>query len=188
MFGSRTPLRPIDKLAALGVGADVLIRLDCQPTGVAAVAYRARDTSSDPLTRSSEVGAADPSAPLSAKVTRAESTDEFGFDWIELACDARDSADLVAELLVTAELIADLGDPLCALMSFRGPAGRLFAIVFRFDAGTFYPFIPEVEPTSGAPARDNLAELRLRDALESALPMERDLTRWGALWDAPGLR
>ena len=35
--------------------------------------------------------------------------------------------------------------------------------------------------------RDNLLELQVRDVLSQELPMEQDLTRWLAVWDAPGL-
>ncbi len=40
---------------------------------------------------------------------------------------------------------------------------------------------------NGRTGRDNLLELSVRDQLRHELPMEEDLQRWLALWDAPGL-
>jgi hypothetical protein len=56
--------------------------------------------------------------------------------------------------------------------------------VYLFKAGTFYPFAP----LPGADQqRDNVLELQVRDLLQGELPMEKDLSRWFAVWDAPGL-
>ena len=37
-----------------------------------------------------------------------------------------------------------------------------------------------------AQTRDNLLEISVRDQLQGELPMETDLSRWFALWGAPG--
>ncbi len=170
-----------DGLAALACGVQRLHSSGCVGTGSAALAYRAAEDAAP---------ASLASVALPASVSYRHVTDEFGFSWVELTSGSDD--DLVPALVAVAAAVADpdagAGDPLCALMGWRGPAGRLFAIVFRFDTGTFYPFVPELDADADTRQRDNLTELRLRDLLDWTLPMERDLRLWGALWDAPGLR
>ena len=79
----------------------------------------------------------------------------------------------------------------------RGFGGQLLAAAFRFDGGeqpvywiygfktgTFWPFVPTGEKQE----RDNARELQLKAQLEKELPVEQDLTKWFALFDAPMLR
>ena len=61
-------------------------------------------------------------------------------------------------------------------------AGRASGLVYLYKQGTFYPFAP-----TGGQQRDNLLELQVRDALAGELPIEQDLSRWLAVWGAPGL-
>ena len=76
----------------------------------------------------------------------------------------------------------------------RGFGGQLLAAAFRFDGGgkpvywiygfktgTFWPFVPTGEKQQ----RDNARELELKAKLEKELPVEPDLSRWLALYDAP---
>ena len=114
-----------------------------------------------------------------SKISRTE--DEFGFTWIVVEDD--DLEDLVATVhLVASELEA------------RGFGGQLLAAAFRFDGdehpvyfiygfkrGAFWPFVPTGEDKG----RDNAKELELKAKLEHELPIEQDLTRWLALFDAP---
>jgi hypothetical protein len=114
-----------------------------------------------------------------SKVSRTE--DGFGFNWIVVEDD--DFEDLVATIhLVASELQA------------RGFGQQLLAAVFRFDGyehpvyfvygfkrGAFWPFVPTGEDKG----RDNAKELELKAKLEQELPIEQDLTRWLALFDAP---
>jgi hypothetical protein len=108
-------------------------------------------------------------------------TDEFGFEWLIL--EDEDLEDLVAAVhLVGSELQA------------RGFGSQLLAAVFRFDGydhpvyfiygykrGAWWPFVPTGENKE----RDNAKELELKAKLEHELPIESDLTRWLALFDAP---
>ena len=114
-----------------------------------------------------------------SRVTRRE--DEFGFEWILL--EDRDFEDLVATVhLVASELQS------------RGFGGQLLAALFRFDGyehpvyfvygykrGAFWPFVP----TGQDKERANAKELELKAKLEGELPIEQDLSRWLALFDAP---
>ena len=57
-------------------------------------------------------------------------------------------------------------------------------MVYLFKQGTFYPFVPAA---NGTQTRDNMVELRIRDELRSDLSIEPELSRWFAVWGAPGL-
>ena len=76
----------------------------------------------------------------------------------------------------------------------RGFGGQLLAAAFRFQGdehpvywiygfktGTFWPFVP----TGKGQERDNARELELKAKLEPELPVEQDLSKWLALFDAP---
>ena len=107
-------------------------------------------------------------------------SDEFGYEWVVL--EDEDFEDLVTAVhLVGSELKA------------RGFGSRLLAAIFRFEGkdgpvhwiygykrGAFWPFVPR-----GEKERDNAEELELKAKLERELPIEQDLSRWFALFDAP---
>ena len=112
-------------------------------------------------------------------------TDTFGFEWIIVR--DPDLEDQVAGVhAIASELEA------------RGFGGQLLAAPFRFDGGpwggdepvywiygfktgTWWPFIPTGEKQE----RDNSRELELKAKLEHELPVEPDLSKWLALYDAP---
>ena len=108
-------------------------------------------------------------------------SDEYGFQWIIV--EDPDFEDLVTTVhLVGSELKA------------RGFGPQLLASVFRFDGGehsvywiygykrgAFWPFVP----TGKDQERDNARELELQAKLEKELPIEKDLSRWLALFGAP---
>jgi hypothetical protein len=107
-------------------------------------------------------------------------SDEFGFDWIVV----RDPD--LEDLVTTAHTLA-------AELTAQGFGEQLLAAVFKFDGGdhpvywiygfkrgAFWPFVP-----TGKDERDNATELELKAKLEQELPIEQDLTRWLALFDAP---
>ena len=71
---------------------------------------------------------------------------------------------------------------LCSVVPFVDVSGRRVGLVYLYKQGTFYAFAPTDSQT-----RDNLLEISVRDQLKAELPMETDLSRWFALWGAPGL-
>lgn len=108
-------------------------------------------------------------------------SDEFGYEW--LIVEDPDFEDLVT----TVHLIA-------SELKSRGFGPQLLAADFRFDGGdnpvfwiygykrgAFWPFVP----TGKEQERDNATELELKAKLEKELPIEPDLSRWFALFDAP---
>jgi hypothetical protein len=79
-------------------------------------------------------------------------------------------------------------------LTARGFGAQLLAAPFRFEggdhpvywiygfkSGTFWPFVP----TGERQGRDNARELELKAKLEQELPVEQDLSKWLALFDAP---
>jgi hypothetical protein len=108
-------------------------------------------------------------------------SDELGFEW--LVVEDRDLEDLVTTVhLIGSELKA------------RGFGSQLLAAIFRFEQkerpvywiygykrGAFWPFVP----AGDGHERDNAEELELKAKLEKELPVEPDLSRWFALFDAP---
>lgn len=150
------------------------------PMGAGAVCYRAAVGAASVQTQQEIVDLlnADPDKPDVEK-----SLDSFGFTW--LVTRSPDVSALCTDLHVVNTTIEAQGfgeSLLCSLMPFADPAGRRVGLVYLYKQGTFYPFAP-----TGPQARDNLLEIQIRDHLAGELPMEKDLTRWMALWGAPTL-
>jgi hypothetical protein len=110
--------------------------------------------------------------------------DDLGFKWLVVT-------DPDFEALVTRIHAADtsmvehgLGPRLlCAVFGFvaKTPPGEgSVRMVYLMKQGTFYPFAP-----TGPSQRDNELELRVKSFLDTDLPMEKDLSRWMALWNLP---
>jgi hypothetical protein len=107
-------------------------------------------------------------------------SDEFGFDWIVVKDPQLE--DLVTTVHTIASELTAQGfgaQLLAAMFKFDGGAHPVYWI-YGFKRGTFWPFIPV-----GDQKRDNATELELKAKLEKELPVEEDLTRWLALFDAP---
>jgi hypothetical protein len=108
-------------------------------------------------------------------------TDEFRFEWIVI--EDPDLEDLVTTVhLVASELTArGFGEQLlAAAFRFEGVEHPVY-FVYGFKRGAFWPFVPKGEEKE----RDNAKELELKAKLEGELPIEPDLSRWLALYDAP---
>lgn len=107
-------------------------------------------------------------------------SDQFGFDWIVVH--DPDLEDIVTTAhTLSAELTAQgFGEQLlAAVFRFTGAPNPVYWI-YGFKRGAFWPFVP-----IGEDKRDNAYELELKAKLEGELPIEQDLTRWLALFDAP---
>lgn len=110
-------------------------------------------------------------------------SDEHGFEW--LIVEDPDFEDLVTTVhLVGSELKARGFGPqlLASIFRFDDPkAGRPVYWIYGYKRGAFWPFVPKGEGKE----RDNAEELELKAKLERELPVEEDLSRWLALYDAP---
>lgn len=185
VMGRRKPARPnLDSLFALPSAAITLqAALDFVPTGRASVAFRAPEgrAFADVEAEIRALLDADGGPPVDLE------QDGFGFDWVVIRTDPVDVAASVTDAHAVNVSLVDAGfgpQLLCSLVSFTGPDARQLGLVYLFKAGTFYPFAPM--PGDGE-QRDNVLELQVRDLLAGELPMEKDLSRWFAVWNAPGL-
>jgi hypothetical protein len=171
----------LDKLFALSTAAISLeAELELKPAGVAAVVFKPLSAGEFARAESEIDELLGVAAQESGSQVRRRS-DSFGFEWLVI----RDEH--FEDLVTTTHLVS-------SELEARGFGGQLLAGVFRFDGrdhpvyliygykrGTFWPFVPTGEDQE----RDNAEEMRLKSELEGELPIEPDLTRWLALFDAP---
>ena len=114
-----------------------------------------------------------------------ETKDSFGYSWITRRGNPDDVSDLVTDLHAVNASLADAGfGPalLCTLVVFSDGTNSPVGLVYLYKRGTWYPFVP-----SGKDQRDNQRELSVRAAIGDDLRIEPDLSRWFAIWGAPGL-
>ena len=182
-MGRRKPAAPnLDALFAVPSAAISLqVSMDMQPTGRGSVAFRAPEgrAFADVEEQVRQLLDADAGPPVEV------AQDDFGFTWLVVRTDPADLAAAVTDLhAVNTSLVESGFGPqlLCSQVSFRDPQERVLALVYLYKRGTFYPFAPIAEQQ-----RDNVLELQVRDLLARELPVEKDLSRWFAVWSAPGL-
>lgn len=184
LLGRSQPKSPdLDALFAVPDAAITLqSALDFAPTGRGAVCFRAAEgpAFAQALGDLTELLDHDDDPDVE------QSSDEFGFTWLLVR--QADVSGLVTDLhAVNTSLEAQGFGPalLCSLVSFADPTGRPLGVVYLYKRGTFYPFAPAPDPS--VRQRDNLLELQVRDLLTGEVPVEKELSRWLALWGAPGL-
>jgi hypothetical protein len=153
------------------------------PTGSGSVCFRGAAGAAFQQTRDDVVALieADPEAPH-VEVTG----DGFGFTWLVVTRSPDDLGGLCTDLHAVNTTLESEGfgsGLLCSVIPFADSSGRKVGLVYLYKQGTFYAFAP----TGEGQARDNLLEISVRDQLAGELPMESDLSRWFALWGAPGL-
>jgi hypothetical protein len=107
-------------------------------------------------------------------------TDAYGFEWLIVRAPGIEDQ-VTGVHLVASELEARGFGPqlLAAVFPFQG-AKKVYWI-YGFKRGAFWPFVPKGDGKE----RDNAEELELKAKLEGELPIEQDLSRWFALFDAP---
>jgi hypothetical protein len=182
LFGRKKLKEPAaDKLFALTTAA-VTIDVECglKPAGVAAVIFKPLsagefsqvDADVEELLQSVAQGSG-------SKLERKK--DSFGFDWVIVR--DPDLEDQVTAVHAVASEFTARGfgaQLLAAAFKFEGD-GRPVYWIYGFKRGTWWPFVPTGEKQE----RDNARELQLKAQLEKELPVEQDLSRWLALYDAP---
>ena len=107
--------------------------------------------------------------------------DSFGFSWIVVR--DPDLEDQVTAVHAVASGLEETGfgeQLLAAVFRFEGGKHPVY-LVYGYKRGAFWPFVP----TGDGQNRDNAEELELKAKLEKELPIEPDLTKWLALYDAP---
>lgn len=179
-----------DRLFALATAQVTLdVELGLKPGGAAAVCFK-------PLSGGDFSRADDDMQELlgivadGAGTKLSRTTDELGYEWVVL--EDGDLEDLVTAAHTIADEMRSRGFSdrlLAAMFRFAVPAaggaggdeGRRVYLIYGFKTGTFWPFVP----IGTERKRDNAEELALKTRLEKELPIEADLTKWLALYDAP---
>jgi PspA associated protein B len=171
----------LDKLFALSTAQITLeSELGLKSAGVAAVVFKplsAGEFMQAERDLDELLGVA--SRDSGSKVSRR--SDDLGFQWLVIR--DPDFEDLVTTTHLVSSELQDRGfggQLLAALFAFDG-GDHPVSLIYGYKTGTFWPFVP----TGKDKERDNAAELKLKAELEQELPMEPDLTRWLALFDAP---
>jgi hypothetical protein len=181
LFGRKKLAEPKDdRLFALSTAAVTLqIELGLKTAGVGAIAFKPQSSGEFRSAFDEVDQLVDAVAQQSGSQVERKS-DEYGFDWVVVRDEQLE--DLVTTVhAVAAELTAKGFGPqlLAAAFRFDGADHPVYWI-YGFKRGAFWPFVPLDDKT-----RDNATELELKAKLEKELPVEQDLTRWLALFDAP---
>jgi hypothetical protein len=171
----------LEKLFALSTAAIALeTETSLKPAGVAAVVFKPL-SAGDFMRAESELDELlGVTAQQSGSQVRRRS-DGFGYEWLVIR--DRDFEDLVTTTHLISSELSDRGfggQLLAAMFAFRDRERPVY-LIYGYKLGTFWPFVPSGKDQE----RDNAEELRLKNVLEGELPMEPDLTRWLALFDAP---
>jgi hypothetical protein len=181
LFGRKKLAEPSDdQLFTLTTAAVTLqAELGLKTAGAAAIAFKPQSSGEfrsafDQVDQLTEAVA----QSCGSKIER--QSDKYGYDWIVVH--DPDLEDLVgAAHTLASELTAQgFGSQLlAATFKFDGGEHPVYWI-YGFKQGKYWPFVP-----IGEQQRDNATELELKAKLERELPIEPDLTRWLALFDAP---
>jgi hypothetical protein len=186
MFGRKKLAEPRDdKLFALTTAAVTLeTELNLKTAGVAAVAFKPQ-SSGEFRSAFDDIDKLTDAIAQQCGSTVERKSDEFGFDWIIVK--DPDLEDLVTTVHTLASEMTAQGfgaQLLAADFKFASASNdgsdKPVYWIYGFKRGAFWPFVP-----SGDKERDNATELELKAKLEDELPIEPDLTRWLALFDAP---
>jgi hypothetical protein len=171
----------LDNLFALSTAALTLqSELDLVSSGEAGLCFKAGSGEAVITTDDELKALLDFNEDVKAVIT----TDDLGFKW--LVIDDADIESLVTRIHGANTTMVEHGlGPrlLCAVFGFvpQSPPGEgSVRMVYLLKQGTFYPFAP-----TGPEQRNNELELRVRSFLEHDLAMEKELSRWMALWDLP---
>ena len=181
LFGRKKLKGPArDRLFALTTAA-VTLDVECglKPAGAGAVVFKPL-SAGDFARVEQDVEQLLQGVAAEAGSTIERKSDAYGFEWVIVR--DPDLEDQVTGVYGVANGLTE-----------QGFGGQLLAAAFRFDGGahpvywvygiktgTFWPFVP-----TGEQQRDNARELELKAKLEKELPVEHDLSKWFALFDAP---
>jgi hypothetical protein len=181
LFGKKKLSEPKpDRLFALVTAAVTLdTELGLKPAGTGAIAFKPQ-SSGEFRSAFDDVDQLVDAVAQQGGSQIERTSDQYGYDWI-IVHDPE-----IEDLVASAHTLA-------SELTAKGFGSQLLAAAFRFDGyehpvyfiygfkrGAWWPFIP-----SGDSKRDNAKELELKAKLEKELPIEQDLTRWLALFDAP---
>jgi len=179
--GKRAAPAKLDRLFALSTARVTLeVELGLRTAGVAAVIFKPMSAGEFVRAESELEQLLDTVAgEAGSKIERR--SDSFGFEWLIVR--DNDLEDLVTGANLVASELSNSGfgpQLLAAPFRFDGGKNPVY-FVYGFKTGTFWPFVP----AGDGQERDNAEELELKAKLEKELPIEPDLTKWLALYNAP---
>jgi hypothetical protein len=185
LFGRKKLKDPArERLFAISTARITLqTELDLKPAGSAGVCFKSLSAGEFVRAENELQQLLDAVAQESgSKVER--KSDEMGFEWLVIRDDGFE--DLVASVHLVASELQDRGfgpQLLAAVFPFEGGGvdEKHVYWIYGFKRGAFWPFVP----TGKDQERDNAEELELKAKLENELPIEQDLSRWFALFNAP---
>lgn len=193
IMGRSKPAAPdLDQLFGLPSAALTLeASLGFRPTGAGSVAFRAPEGRAFADVQADVQALLDVGEGPKVEAVR----DSYGYTWLVCRTQPVDISSLVTDLHAVNSTLQDSGfgpTLLCSMVSFTDDTGRRLGLVYLFKQGTFYPFVPAASTGrtvdgNVAQQRDNLLELQIRDLLKDDVRMEPTLSRWFAIWGAPGL-
>jgi hypothetical protein len=193
IMGRSKPAAPdLDQLFGLPSAALTLeASLGFQSTGTGSVAFRAPEGRAFADVQADVQALLDVGEGPKVEAVR----DSYGYTWLVCRTEPVDMSSLVTDLHAVNSTLQDSGfgpTLLCSMVGFTDDTGRRMGLVYLFKQGTFYPFVPAAgagRTVDGnvAQQRDNLLELQIRDLLKDDVRMEPTLSRWFAIWGAPGL-
>jgi hypothetical protein len=181
LFGRNKLAEPReDRLFGLTTAAVTLeTELGLKSAGVAAIAFKPQ-SSGEFRSAFDEVDQLVDAVAESSGSTVERKSDDFGYDWIIVRDPQLEDLVGAAHTLASELTAKGFGSQLlAATFKFDGGRNPVYWI-YGFKRGAFWPFVP-----MGDQKRDNATELELKAKLEQELPIEPDLTRWLALFDAP---
>jgi hypothetical protein len=183
LFGRTKQVAPnLDNLFALPTAALTLqSELDLVSSGQAGLCFKSGSGEST-LTTDDDIKQLLDFDETNNKVSL--TTDDLGFEWLVVTDPDFEALVTRVHAANTSMVEHGLGPRLlCAVFGFvaKTPPGEgSVRMVYLLKQGTFYPFAP-----TGPSQRNNELELRVKSFLGTDLPIEKDLSRWMALWNLP---
>ncbi|HUY16094.1 MAG TPA: hypothetical protein VMV11_00895 [Acidimicrobiales bacterium] len=183
LFGRTKQVAPnLDNLFALPTAALTLAsELDLVSSGQAGLCFKGGSGEST-ITTDDDIKQLLNFDEATNKVTL--TTDNLGFEWLVVTDPDFEALVTRVHAANTSMVEHGLGPRLlCAVFGFvpQTPPGEgSVRMVYLMKQGTFYPFAP-----TGSSQRNNELELRVKSFLGTDLPIEKDLSRWMALWNLP---
>ena len=186
---SRVKKNNLDSLFAVPNAAITLqTAAGMNPTGNGSVCFRSAAGAAFAETRDDVVELIRSASQPDVQAPEVEVSDDgFGYTWLVVRRSPDDVTGLCTDLHAvntSLEVQGFASGLLCSVIPFEDRSGRRVGLVYLYKQGTFYAFAPL---PGDHQSRDNLLEISVRDQLAGELPMEPDLSRWFALWGAPGL-
>ena len=181
IFGKAKLKQPADeRLFALTTAAVTLqVELELTYAGKGALVFKPVSASAfDEVVKAADQLLDSVAQDSGSKITR--ESDSFGYEWVIVGDPQLEDAVSSIHLLASELEQQGFGDRLlAALFRFKGADHPVYW-VYGYKDGAFWPFVP-----AGGHERDNAKELELKAKLEQELPIESDLSKWFAMFDAP---